>query len=196
MVTLSTFTGALSGGLGGYGSATCSGRFRVALDENGPNHLVTTSVSWCDVEQLICSFRQFMAQIMNQGATCRAILECRDDVGVGHNRKLVALLLETLDVISEGFTLLLPTFLQIPGVAWMHVCALKVASEELLEILPAIDDVSWQMIQPGLGGISQVDQEELDDERVIICSARSTHEVVILQLDTRVGFAIILDKVT
>jgi hypothetical protein len=133
---------------------------------------------------------------MNQGATCRAILECRDDVGVGHNRKLVALLLETLDVISEGFTRILPTFLQIPGVAWMHVCALKVASEELLEILPAIDDVSWQMIQPGLGGISQVDQEELDDERVIICSARSTREVVILQLDTRVGFAIILDKVT
>jgi hypothetical protein len=42
-----------------------------------------------------------------------------------------------------------PTFavaLQVPGVARMHVRALEVAGEDLLEILPAIDDVSWQMI--------------------------------------------------
>jgi hypothetical protein len=57
-----------------------------------------------------------------------------------------------------------------------------------LEILPAINDVSWQMIQPGPGGISQVDWEELDDEGVIVHSARLARKVVILQPDTGVGF--------
>jgi hypothetical protein len=40
-----------------------------------------------------------------------------------------------------------------------------------------------------------VNREELEDERVIIRSARSTHEAVILQLDTGVSFAIVLDDV-
>jgi hypothetical protein len=57
----------------------------------------------------------------------------------------------------------------------MHVCALEVVGEDLSEILLAIDDVSWQMFQPGPVRISQ-----LDDEGIIVCSARSTHEAVIL----------------
>jgi hypothetical protein len=51
----------------------------------------------------------------------------------------MALLGETLDVILQGFTLLLLATLQIPGVAGLHVCALKVVGEDLLEILPTID---------------------------------------------------------
>jgi hypothetical protein len=39
----------------------------------------------------------------------------------------------------------------------MHICDLDVAGEELSEILPAIDDISWQMIQLGPGVINQVD---------------------------------------
>jgi hypothetical protein len=74
--------------------------------------------------------------------------------------------------------------LQIPWVARSHVHALKVVDEDLLEILPAIDDGSWKMIQSGSTKISQIDQEELDDEDVIIHTARPTHEAVILQLDT------------
>jgi hypothetical protein len=72
---------------------------------------------------------------------------------------------------------------------------LEVTCDDLLEILPAIDDVSWQMIQPGLGGISQVYREEMDDEGVIIHFACSTCEVVILQADAGFGFAILLDDV-
>jgi hypothetical protein len=79
-----------------------------------------------------------------------------------------------------GFAQLLPVVLQNPGVARTHVCALEVANEDLLDILLAIDDVSWQMIQPVPRGISQVDQEELDDEGVIIRSAHTTREEVIL----------------
>jgi hypothetical protein len=51
----------------------------------------------------------------------------------------MALLGETLDVILQGFTLLLLATLQITGVAHPHVRALKVTGEYLLEILPTID---------------------------------------------------------
>jgi hypothetical protein len=62
----------------------------------------------------------------------------------------------------------------------MHVRALEIAGEDLLEILPAIDDVSQQIIQPGPGGILQVYREELDDEEVIVHSVRFAREAVIL----------------
>jgi hypothetical protein len=40
------------------------------------------------------------------------------------------------------------------------------------------------MIQPGSGGVGQVDQVELDDEEVIICSTHSAHKAVVHQPDT------------
>jgi hypothetical protein len=51
------------------------------------------------------------------------------------------------------------------------------------------------MIRPGLDGISQVHGEELDNEKVIVHSARSACEVVVLQPDIGVSFAIILDGI-
>jgi hypothetical protein len=54
----------------------------------------------------------------------------------------MALPREALNVISEGFTLLLSATLQVLGVARLHIHALKVAGEDLLEILPIVDDVS------------------------------------------------------
>jgi hypothetical protein len=77
----------------------------------------------------------------------------------------------------------------------MHVCALEVVGEDLLEVIPSIDDVSWQMIQPGPSGISYIDWEELDGKEIVIRSARSTREAVVLQPDVGVGFVIILDSV-
>jgi hypothetical protein len=50
---------------------------------------------------------------------------------------------------SEGFTRLLPVALQVPGVTKMRIRVVEVPGEDLSEILPAIDHVSWQMIQPG-----------------------------------------------
>jgi hypothetical protein len=51
------------------------------------------------------------------------------------------------------------------------------------------------MIQPGPRGVSQVNGEELDDEKDIVHPAHPTSEVVVLQPDTRVHFTIILDNV-
>jgi hypothetical protein len=65
----------------------------------------------------------------------------------------VAPLREAPDVISEGPNSLLSAALQIPVVAKMHIRALEVFSEDLSEVIPAINDVSWQTIQLGLGKI-------------------------------------------
>jgi hypothetical protein len=89
----------------------------------------------------------------------------------------------------------LPVAFQVPGDTRAHVGALEVASEGLSEILPAIDDVSWLMIQPGPGRISQVDWDELDNEEVLIRSAHLARKAVVLQLDSRVSLVIILDDI-
>jgi hypothetical protein len=103
--------------------------------------------------------------------------------------------MKMLDLISEGFTRFLLAAFQVPRVTRMHVGALEVTGEDISKILPAIDVVSWQMIWPGPSGIGQVDREELDDEEVIVWTTRSAREAVVLQLDTRVSFAIVHDDV-
>jgi hypothetical protein len=80
-------------------------------------------------------------------------------------------------------------------VAQPYVCALNVAGEDLLEILPKIDQISGQVIEPRPGRVDQVNGEELDDEEVIICPAFPTRNVVILEPTIGIGFAIILDDV-
>jgi hypothetical protein len=76
----------------------------------------------------------------------------------------MAFLGETLDVIQQGFALLLSSTHQIPGISGSHVCALEVAGKDLPEILPAINQVSGQVIEPSSIYVSQVDGEELDNE--------------------------------
>jgi hypothetical protein len=60
----------------------------------------------------------------------------------------MALLREAPNVMLEGFTQFLPVTLQVPWIVVSHICALEVASEDLLEILPAIDHVSRQVVHP------------------------------------------------
>jgi hypothetical protein len=107
----------------------------------------------------------------------------------------MTLLGEALDAILQGFPLHLSATVQIPRIARPHVCALKVAGEDLLEILPTIDRVSRQVIVPSSGRLGQVDGEELDDEEAIVCPTCPAHEAVVLQPYAGIGLAIILDDV-
>jgi hypothetical protein len=45
-----------------------------------------------------------------------------------------------------------------------HIRALKVACEDLFEILPTVDHVSWQVVHLGPSRVSKVNGEKLDDE--------------------------------
>jgi hypothetical protein len=46
-----------------------------AQDKGGPNRLLTRSMSGCDVEQFLGSFRLSVAELVNQRVTCRVFLE-------------------------------------------------------------------------------------------------------------------------
>jgi hypothetical protein len=52
-----------------------------------------------------------MAELMHQGSVVCARPKHRDDVGVAYFGEQVTLLVETLDVVPQGFALLLPTTL-------------------------------------------------------------------------------------
>jgi hypothetical protein len=92
-----------------------------------------------------------MAELMHQGPVDGAGPESRDDVGITNFGELVAFSGEPSNVILEGLTRLLPTTFQVPGVAQLHVRAMKVASEGLLQVLLAINHVSGQVVEPGPG---------------------------------------------
>jgi hypothetical protein len=147
---------------GQHSSVVAEDRLPVALDKNGPNCLLTRGVPGGDVEKLFCGLLLIAFELMHQGPAAGAEPECRDDVGVTDLGEFMAFLGESPNVKPEFMDL------QIPGVAQPHVCALEVASEELLEILPTINHVSRQMVGPGYGRIDQVNGEKLNDEEVVI----------------------------
>jgi hypothetical protein len=65
--------------------------------------------------------------------------------------------------------------------------------QHLLEILPSIDRVSRQVIEPSSGHVGQVNGEELDDEEVIVHPTCPAREAMVLQSNAVIGFAIIPD---
>jgi hypothetical protein len=87
---------------------------------------------------------------------------------------------ETPDVVPQGFALHLLATLPIPGVTRPHVCASKVAGEDLLEILPTIDRVFGQVNEPSSRRVGQVNGEEWDDEKVVICPTCPADETIVL----------------
>jgi hypothetical protein len=103
----------------------------------------------------------------------------------------MTLLGEALDVIPQGLPLLLPATIQILGIARPHVCALKVVGEDLLDILPTIDQVSRQVMEASFGCVGQVDGEKLDDEEVIVCPTHPAREAIVLQSNAEIGLAIL-----
>jgi hypothetical protein len=102
---------------------------------------------------------------------------------------------EPSNLILKGFAWLLSTTLQVLGVVGLHVCALEVVHEDLLEILLDINRVSHQVVQLGLSHVGQVNGDELDDEEVIIYPACPTRKAVVLQPNVGVCLAVIFDDV-
>jgi hypothetical protein len=148
-----------------------------------------------EVEQLLHGLWLIAAELMHQGPAICAGPKCREDVGVTDLGELMEIVEKSQNVIPEGLTLLLSATLQIPGVARLYVHALKVVSDDLPEILSAINRVPRQVVEPSLGRVGQVNGEKLDNEEVIVRPSCPACKAVILQSHSRVGFAIILDDV-
>jgi hypothetical protein len=73
--TLSALLGASDGETRGCGSATTGGRSHLSQSEDCPDGLLTRGVSGCDVELLLGHFWLLVAELVNQRAACRALLE-------------------------------------------------------------------------------------------------------------------------
>jgi hypothetical protein len=144
-----------------------------------------------NVEELIRDLWLVMSELMHQGLTVCVRPERWDDVNIVDFWELMTLLGETPDVVPHGFDLFLPAPLQIPGVTRPHVCALKVIGEDFLEILPTIDWVSRQVVEPSSGCVDQVNGEDLDDEKVVIHPTCPAHEAVVLQPNAGAGSAVV-----
>jgi hypothetical protein len=140
---LGAFPSALNDDFGWVCLAAVGRCFRFAQNKTSSNCLLTKGMSCGDIMQLLGGARLITAELMHQCTTRHAGIEHRDDIGVGHPWGLTTFLRETPNVISEGFDGLFPATLPIPGVAGLHKCALEVASESFLEVLPVVNDVSW-----------------------------------------------------
>jgi uncharacterized protein (DUF3820 family) len=156
------------------------GRLLADLHENSPDCFLARGVPSGDVEELLHGLWLVTAELVHQGSTVCVRPERRDDIGVTDLGEFMTLLRETLDITPQGFPLLLPATLQILEIVRLHICALKVAGEELLKIFPTINRVSRQVIEPSSRCVNQVNGAELDDEEVIVYPARLTREVVVL----------------
>jgi hypothetical protein len=83
------------------------------------------------------------------------------------------------DVIPQGFSRLLATASEIPGVSRAHVCALEVVGEGFDQVVPVGDLRRRQMLQPGSGGVREEQGEVADDEVVIIRSTQQAGQPVV-----------------
>jgi hypothetical protein len=167
------------------------GHLLAALNENGPNCLLARGLTGGDVENLLRGLRLVTAELMHQGSIVSARPEHRNDISVADLGEFVTLSGETRDVVPQGFAMLLSATLQIPRIAEPHVCALKVAGKDILEIFPTINQVSRQVIEPGSRRLGQVNGEELDDKKVNVCPVRPIRKSVVLQPNIGISLAII-----
>jgi hypothetical protein len=65
--------------------------------------------------------------------------ECSINIDVGGVGQLHALIGEASNVLTEGLIRLLPTTLEVLGVAWAHVSALEVPHKNFLEVFLIVD---------------------------------------------------------
>jgi hypothetical protein len=92
----------------------------------------------------------------------------------------VALAGKLSNVIPWGLALHLLAILHISRVVQPYIHAQKVADEDLPEIIPTINRVPGQVVEPGPIHVDQVNGEKLDDEEVIIHPTHPACKVVIL----------------
>jgi hypothetical protein len=83
------------------------------------------------------------------------------------------------NVVVEGIALLLSTTFQILAIARLYIRALKVADEDLHEILIAINQVPGQVVEPGPDRRPSK-WEKLDDKEVVVYPTHPTCNAVIL----------------
>ena len=89
-----------------------------------------------EVEQLPHRPRLATSELMDECFISHAIDECSDHVRIHDIGKLIALLGKAVDVLAQSLSRFLLAGLEILGISWAHICALKVPYEDALEVCP------------------------------------------------------------
>jgi hypothetical protein len=121
--------------------------------KDGTNRLLAGGKVGDDVHQTIGSDGGVAAQLSDQLFAGGAREEGHDNVRVGDVGELSALLGEMPDVILEGFTRLLLVASEIPRVAGAHVGSLEVPLEHSHKVVPVVDLLRWEVLEPGSSGV-------------------------------------------
>ena len=115
--------------------AALRGRIFLALVrlviENCTNRLLASGVVGGSIEQFVGVGGTASRKLVHQVPARRALKEGVDDLDVGDAGELGALLGEAPHIVAQGLVGLLSTPFEVPGLPRAHVCALKVAHEDL-----------------------------------------------------------------
>jgi hypothetical protein len=100
-------------------------------------------------------------------------------VGARDVGQCIALLGEAPNVLAESFSLLLPAVLEIPWVLGAFQSTLEVSHEDFPQVRPAVNLVSWQVLEQCLCRVGQGQGKVADDEVIIDRSSPASEPVVL-----------------
>ena len=100
------------------------------------NGLLAEGVACRKVEQLPHRPRFAASKLVDERFVGHAKYERFDHVRIHDIGKLIALLGKAVDVLAQSLSCFLLAGLEILGISWAHICALKVPYEDPLEVCP------------------------------------------------------------
>ena len=112
---------------------------------------------------------------------------------VGDMWQLGALLREASCILSEGFSLLLLAFAEVPRVAESYVGSFEVALKHPDQIGPIVNLVGRELLKPSAGGVGEEERQLSDDGSIVPSGAsKLTGQPEICQPELWLGLAVVL----
>jgi hypothetical protein len=170
---------ALLPGLGRSATLLVEGSLGLAAIEDGSDRLLAGGMVCRKVKEILGGLGLEAAQFLDQGLPGSTGEQSPDNVCVDDVGKVVALLGEASDVLTQSLTVRLLAALEIPRVARSGIGALKVSHEHLLKLSPIANAIGWKVFEPSSRSVYQEDRQVLDDKVVIISTTSPTGEPVV-----------------
>jgi hypothetical protein len=143
------------------------------------------------IEELTGRTRHTTPEPVDEGGPCCAILKCQDGIVVRRAGELGAALGEAPYVLAKTLPQLLLAVTQLPLLAGVHVRALEVADEDPTQVGPVVDLVVWQVLEPCICIVAEVERQVLDHEEIVGRPTGVAREPVVLEPYTGVGVPIV-----
>ena len=101
---------------------------------------------------------------------------------------------EASHVVVQGFVGLLLTPSEIPGVPRAHVCALDVAHENLDQVVPVVDLVRGEVLEPCSRRVCEVQRKVADNYGVVSSAAQLASQAVVIEPEPEISFSRVLGE--